>query len=76
MNEVKAKVKHVIVLSDGRSQRANDVPAVAERMAAAGIKVSAIAVGDGADHAGMEKMATAGKGTYYAVSNPNLFAGA
>ncbi|MBL8762569.1 MAG: VWA domain-containing protein [Phycisphaerae bacterium] len=72
MAGVKAKVKHVIVLSDGRSQNADEVPAVASRMAAAGIKVSAIAVGDRADLEGMEKMAEIGKGSYYAVSNPNL----
>ncbi len=72
MNGVKAKVKHVIVLSDGRSQNADGVPAVAERMAGAGIKVSAIAVGDRADLEGMEKMASAGGGSYYAVSNPSL----
>ncbi len=72
MNGVSAKVKHVIVLSDGRSQNADKVPAVTERMAAAGIKVSAIAVGDRADLDGMQKMAEVGKGAYYAVSNPNL----
>lgn len=69
---VNAKVKHVIVLSDGRSQRANEIPAITERLAADGIKVSAIAVGDHADKDGMEKMAGIGKGSYRDVSNPNL----
>lgn len=69
---VNAKVKHVIVMSDGRSQNAGEIPAVVKRLADEGIKLSAIAVGDNADREGMERMAEIGRGSYYPVTNPNL----
>jgi len=68
--EVDAKVKHIIVLSDGRSQNAEVLPSIAERLATRGINLSTIAVGDEADREGMTKLAALGGGTYYEVVNP------
>lgn len=67
-----AQVRHVIVLSDGRSQNSEQVPFIAEQMLKEGIKVSAIAVGDMADVDGLRDLARKGGGTFYRVTDPNL----
>ncbi|MEQ8850370.1 MAG: VWA domain-containing protein [Phycisphaerales bacterium] len=72
LQRVEAKIKHVIVLSDGQSQDAPSVPMIAEEMRREGITVSTIAVGDGADTATLSETATRGGGAFYAVSNPNV----
>lgn len=70
----KASVRHVIVLSDGRS----DVPPgvtfaeLASTMRRAGITVSAISVGDGADDEQLARIALEGGGQFYKVVDPNL----
>jgi len=69
LNEVKAKHKHMVVLSDGRSLDAELLPGLCEQIAGEGITVSTIAVGDDADGATMAEMAKRGGGTYYRVSN-------
>jgi len=71
LKTVQAKVKHVVVLSDGVSMGRGKLVGIAQKMAADGIKLSAIAVGDEADNEGMSVMATAGGGTYYRVDNPS-----
>ena len=71
LREVKAKHKHIVFLSDGRSERAGDLPTLCETLAADGIKVSTIAIGDDADTPTMSAMAGRGGGTYYYVTNPN-----
>lgn len=69
----KAAVKHIIVLSDGRSMDAEPLPALAGAMQSEdGITVSTIAIGDEADERTMAAMAAAGKGQFYAVNNPSL----
>lgn len=69
----KAAVRHVIVLSDGRSEGDPRFGvATAQRMRESGISVSAIAVGDGADTGTLEELARAGGGQFYMVSDPNL----
>ncbi|MFN0011216.1 MAG: FixH family protein [Phycisphaerales bacterium] len=70
--KVEAKVKHVIVLSDGLSQGRSTLQGIAKDLAAKGIKVSTIAVGDQADAAGMEEVSDAGGGTFYPVTDPRL----
>lgn len=71
LRSVEAQVKHVIVLSDGRSQDAERIPFIAEQMLQKdGIRVSAISVGDLADVSGMNAMAKMGGGTSYVVSDP------
>ncbi|MEO1583819.1 MAG: VWA domain-containing protein [Planctomycetota bacterium] len=69
---VEAAVKHVIVLSDGRSNGAEELPDLAKRMADEGINVSAISVGDSADLDTMFQVAELGGGVHYPVTNPNV----
>ena len=69
---VEAAVKHVIILSDGRSVGAEALPAIAEAMAADGINVSTISVGDQADLDTMFAVAENGGGVHYPVTNPNV----
>ncbi len=71
LREAKAKHKHIVFLSDGRSERAGDLPALCESLAADGIKVSTIAIGDDADTPTMNAMAGRGGGTHYYVTNPD-----
>lgn len=67
-----AKQKHVIVLSDGRSQASDTLAPRVSKMANAGVRVSTIAVGQDADAAIMEQMAQIGKGTFYPVLNATI----
>lgn len=73
LGPAKASIKHIIVLSDGRSQDADPLPRMAAAMNAQdGIVVSTIAIGDEADERTLAEMAAAGKGQFYAVNNPSL----
>lgn len=67
-----AKLKQVIVLSDGRSSDADVLEQTASMMAAQGIRVTAIGVGDAADSRSLAAVAKAGGGAFYSVINPNL----
>lgn len=71
MLAARAKIKHIIVLSDGGSQGRAQLPAIAANIAKDGIAVSTIAVGDKADLPTMARMAEAGGGVYYRVTDPN-----
>ncbi len=71
MVEAKAKIKHIIVLSDGGSQGRGQLPSIATDIAKDGIALSTIAVGDKADLPTMARMAEAGGGVYYRVTDPN-----
>ncbi len=66
-----ADIKHVVVLSDGRSQNEEQLPALAERMLDDGITVTTISVGDEADTDTLRKIALRGKGSFYEVIDPN-----
>lgn len=68
----KAKVRHIVVLSDGKSMNAERLPGLADSCKAAGIKVSAIAVGDDADVLGLAEIAKRGGGAYHFVFNPDM----
>jgi uncharacterized membrane protein len=70
--EVDAKVKHVILLTDGISSQPDELPALALAMKQEGINVSAIAVGDQADDQNLRAIARQGNGTFYSVINPNV----
>ncbi len=72
LNGVEAKVKHIIVLSDGLSQGRSSLAGIAQGLAAGGVKVSAIAVGDQADAAGLSDIAQAGGGAFYRVTDPRV----
>ena len=66
---VSAKLKHVIILSDGIS-RPGDFVAVAQNMAGARMTVSTVAVGQGADQQLLEQIANVGGGRYYFTDDP------
>lgn len=70
LREAEAKVKHVVVLSDGQSRGAELLPEMAAALALEGVQVSTIAVGDGADVGTMREMAERGGGVFYNVLNP------
>lgn len=69
--DIDAKVKHVILLTDGASSGRDELPMIARTMNQEGIRVSAIAVGDGADTEILRRIAREGNGAYYEVFNPN-----
>ncbi len=71
-----AAVKHMIVLSDGSSMGdPNEMVAIASNLRDAGVTVSTIAIGDGADLGTLGAIATAGDGTFHPVTDPNLIQG-
>ncbi len=69
LRDAEAQIKHVIVLSDGRSMP-GPFADLAQRMFDEDITVSAIAVGDEADDATLEAVASAGGGQFYRVYQP------
>jgi len=67
-----AKLKQVIVLTDGRSTDEEFLVAQAESMSRQGIRVTTIGVGDDADMNTLADVARAGGGAFYSVINPNM----
>lgn len=59
-----AKVKHVIILSDGQTDP-GDFARLVRRMARAKVTVSSVAIGRDADHEIMRDLASWGRGRYY-----------
>ncbi len=72
LRSVDAGTKHIILLSDGESQHPETLPAIATELGQLGIKVSTIAVGDGADEKTMRDIARLSQGVYYRVRNPSV----
>ncbi|MGD9689327.1 MAG: VWA domain-containing protein [Phycisphaerales bacterium] len=72
LKAVDAKIKHVIALTDGVSQGKSRLAGLGRALAADGIKLTTIAVGDGADTEGLAAMADAAGGRYYRVVDPNV----
>ena len=70
--EAEANVKHMIILSDGRSQSTADERELASELQQAGITISTIAVGDGADEETMAAIAARGGGEYHRVIDPSM----
>ncbi|MDX2117031.1 MAG: VWA domain-containing protein [Planctomycetota bacterium] len=70
LDAVKAKSKSIIVLTDGISLGKEQLTQLSTELKEREITVSAIAVGDDADRAGMKAMADAGGGTFFDVRNP------
>ena len=72
-----AKLKHVILLTDGISEP-GDFDGIAADMVAARITLSSVAVGEGADQALLQRLAESGGGRFYlceeANSIPQIFA--
>lgn len=69
LRDVKARAKHVVLLSDGRSYPA-EYEELLRRMVDARITMSSVAVGPGADPELLANLAKWGRGRYYAVSEP------
>jgi uncharacterized membrane protein len=76
LRNVKARAKHVILLSDGRSYPA-DYEALVQKMTEARITVSSVAVGPSADPELLRNIAKWGKGRAYVVADakevPQIF---
>ena len=68
---VEAKVKHVILLSDGRSLP-DDYQGLVDEMADAQMTVSTVAVGNGADRELLEDIAEWGKGRAYFIEDATM----
>ena len=73
---IQAQYRHVIFLTDGEAGDTGYMDVV-KHMAEAGITVTTVAVGDGADYSGMRRIAEAGNGRMYAAgpfdSLPRIF---
>ncbi len=67
MLEGSTKAKHIILLSDGQEGAQFSYQGLLERARAAGISISTIALGDGADAQRMQYLAEMGNGRYYEV---------
>ena len=70
MRQEQAKVKHLIVLSDGITDSEKNFEALAARIAADGITMSTVAMGADADRGLMATLANVGKGRYYYTDDP------
>jgi Mg-chelatase subunit ChlD len=60
-----AKVKHLIVLSDGLNASSGSFDALGEAVARDGITISTVAMGADSDRQLMQRLATRGRGRYY-----------
>jgi len=65
---VPAKLKHVIILSDGQSEPGN-ILELASQMAQAGMTVSTVGLGEGIDVDMLTEIARRGNGRYYYTAN-------
>lgn len=65
-----AKLKHVIMLTDGISTP-GDFEGLAQAMASAKMTVSTVAIGEGSANDLLENIARTGKGRYYVTSDPS-----
>lgn len=76
LQQSNARKKHVIILSDGQTQGFG-YPEIAQAMAAEGITVSTVGIGEGADMKLMESIASSGGGRSYFTNDfyaiPQIF---
>ena len=70
LKAVRARVKHMIVLTDGHSQ-GGGYEQLAQTMNSEGMTVSAVGVGHGADNQLLQRIAQAGGGKHYATVDPS-----
>jgi Ca-activated chloride channel homolog len=66
---VRARKKHIILLSDGQSPY-DEIPDLVDAAGAARITISAIGVGEGADQTMLKSIATRGGGRFYQTRDP------
>lgn len=72
LDGVDAEVRHVVVLSDGKSVAMETLPTISRSLHERGIMISTIAVGDRADTDTMATMAEVGGGRFYRVIDPTV----
>ena len=65
-----AQIKHIIVMSDGQSER-GDFRGIAKQVRDAGMTLTTVALGDDADFDTMKYLADAGGGRFYAADAPD-----
>ena len=70
MRKERAKVKHLIVLSDGLTEGERNFDALGARIAADGITISTIALGSDAERPLMARLAALGNGRFYHTDDP------
>jgi Mg-chelatase subunit ChlD len=70
MRQERAKVKHLIVLSDGLTDGEKNFDPLTARIAADGITVSTVAMGSDSDRELMARLAHLGKGRFYHTEDP------
>jgi Mg-chelatase subunit ChlD len=70
MRQEQAKVKHLIVLSDGITDGEKNFDRLGKRIAADGITISTIAMGSDADKNLMAQLSELGKGRFYHTEDP------
>ncbi len=69
LDSTSAKIKHVIILSDGQTQESDNL-GLAQELADARVTVSTVAMGEGAAKELMASIADIGKGRYYETNDP------
>lgn len=76
LKDVDTKLKHIILLTDGQAERSG-YDELVDNIREAGITISTVAIGEGADQYLLESIATNGKGRYYFVDEasaiPQIF---
>ena len=72
---MEAAYKHVVLISDGYLPSAHDFAAYAAQMAADGLTVSAVGVGEGCNSAYLQKIARWGNGRFYWIKKEADVAG-
>ena len=70
LRKVNAKIKHMIVLTDGQTNPA-DHESLVRRMVAERMTLSSVGIGDGADRALLERLAQLGGGRHYFTTDFN-----
>ena len=70
LRDVEADVKHVILLTDGRSGSGGSYVDLLQEMRDARVSLSTVAVGEDADIALLEAMARTGRGRYHFAADP------
>ena len=70
MRKEQAKVKHLIVLSDGITEGEKNFDPIGRRIAADVITISTVALGGDADQQLMERLSQLGKGRFYHTDDP------
>jgi len=70
LRDVQADVKHVILLTDGRSGSSGAYIDLLQQMREAHVSLSTVAVGEDADAGLLEAMARAGRGRYHFAADP------